>query len=71
MKNFIKAISGHKALCVCIVLTIAATVLELVASIRLENYSFDYRGLGIVWTCIAAWAVCVEEKEKKAESVKE
>ncbi len=69
MKNFIKAISGHKALCVCIVLTIAATVLELVTSVRLENYNFDYRGLGIVWTSIAAWAIVVEEKEKKSESV--
>ena len=47
-----------------IVLTIAATILELVTSIRLENYTFDYRGLGIVWTSVAAWAICTEEKEK-------
>ena len=69
MRNFIRAISGHKALCICIVLTIAATILELVTSIRLENYTFDYRSLGIVWTSVAAWAMCTEEKEKKSKNI--
>ena len=65
MEKFLKAISGKKALYVIMVLTGIGMALEIITSIRIEGYRFDFVGFGILCACITCWAVSLEEKDKK------
>jgi|P1105metagenome_2_1110788.scaffolds.fasta_scaffold22913_2 bacteriorhodopsin len=68
MKKFFKVISGKKAWYVVLILQVIATVLEIVTAIRTEGYRIDYYGMGLVWVCLACWAVSIENREKKSAS---
>ena len=63
MKQFIRAISGKKALYVVIVLAAIATVLEIVTSVR-KGTNTDWQGMIVCWVAIAGWAACLAEKKK-------
>ena len=64
MKKVVKALSGRKALYVVMVLALIGTVLDIVTSIRM-NTRIDWAGCGAVWVALWAWAVSLENQEKK------
>lgn len=63
MKNLFRALSGKTALYVVIVLAAAASVLEIVTSVK-NGTNTDWPGMAVCWVAICGWAACVASKEK-------
>ena len=66
MKKFIRKITSKKALVLVLVITLIATVFDLVQSFRTGS-SISYGLLGSVFASIAVWANELENKSKKVE----
>ena len=66
MKKVVKALSGKKARYVMIVFAAAASILEIVTSVR-NGTRIDWIGMAVYWSAICCWAVCLEGQEKAAK----
>ena len=62
MKNFIKAISGKKAMYVMLVLAIICSVLEVITSLRLGT-RIAFTPMALVFCNLAIWADSLKKKE--------
>lgn len=68
MKNFIKAISGKKAMYVVLVLACIASVLEVITSIRLGT-RISFTPMGLIFCNLAIWADSLDKKEKENREI--